>query len=142
MKRRIHLPTLRAGCGLAFILLGAPAAAQVNLGRIDLTVEDTTGSAAQEAGIAGRVTDNTGGMLPRVTVEAQGVELPAGPRVAVTDGNGRYAFDALVPGSYVVTFTLPGFEREEREVARPRGSRPRSTSSCVPAGSSRRSPSR
>ena len=37
MKRRIYLPTLRAGCGLAFILLGAPVAAQVDLGRIDLT---------------------------------------------------------------------------------------------------------
>ena len=34
----------------------------------------------------------------------------------MTDRDGRYAFTALAPGRHVVTFTLPGFEREEREV--------------------------
>ena len=34
----------------------------------------------------------------------------------MTDGDGRHAFPALPSGSYVVTFTLPGFERAERNV--------------------------
>ncbi len=72
--------------------------------------------AAQEAGVSGTVTDDTGGVLPGVTVEASGVAPPTGPRTAVTDGDGRYAFTALPPGRHVVTFTLPGFEREETEV--------------------------
>ena len=73
-------------------------------------------AAAQEGGIVGRVTDGTGGVLPGVTVEVSGAALPAGPLVAVTDGDGGYAFTALPAGSYSVTFTLPGFERAEREV--------------------------
>ena len=72
-------------------------------------------AAAQEGGIAGAVTDDTGGVLPGVTVEASSDALP-GPRVAFTDGDGLYRFAALPPGSYVVTYTLPGFERAEREV--------------------------
>ena len=71
---------------------------------------------AQDGGIAGTVTDDTGGVLPGVTVEASGAPLPGGPRVAVTDGNGRYAFAALPPGGYTLTFTLPGFERTARDV--------------------------
>ena len=74
-------------------------------------------AAAQDGGIAGTVTDDTGGVLPGVTVEASGAGLPAGPPPAVTDGDGAYAFPALPPGSYLVTFTLPGFERAERDVA-------------------------
>ena len=70
---------------------------------------------AQEAGIAGTVTDGTGGVLPGVTVEAAGGGL-AGPMVAVTDGDGRYAITGLPLGGYVVTFALPGFERLERDV--------------------------
>ncbi len=73
-------------------------------------------AAAQDGGIAGTVTDDTGGVLPGVTVEASGAALPA-PRVAVTDGDGGYAFAGLPPGSYALTFTLAGFERLQREAA-------------------------
>ncbi len=74
-------------------------------------------SATQEAAIAGRVTDDTGGVLPGVTVEvSSGMAPSAGPRTTVTAGEGRYAFTALAVGRHVVTFALPGFERAEREV--------------------------
>ena len=73
-------------------------------------------SAAQDAAIAGRVTDDTGGVLPGVTVVVSGAAPSAGPRTAVTDGEGRYALTALARGRHVVSFTLPGFERAEREV--------------------------
>ena len=78
-------------------------------------------AAAQDGGISGTVTDDTGGVLPGVTVEASGGALP-GPRVAFTDGDGRYAFTALPPGGYVVTFTLAGFERMELDVELTAGS--------------------
>ena len=72
-------------------------------------------AAAQDGGISGSVTDDTGGVLPGVTVEASSAAL-AGPRLAFTDGDGIYSLAALPPGSYAVTFTLPGFERAERAV--------------------------
>ena len=59
--------------------------------------------------IAGRVTDNTGGILPGVTVEATSEALIEGTRVVVTDGAGQYTIINLRPGEYQVTFTLPGF---------------------------------
>ena len=71
-------------------------------------------AAAQDAGIAGTVTDDTGGVLPGVTVEAAGPALPT-PGLAFTDGDGGYALTGLPAGSYTLTFTLPGFERLERE---------------------------
>ena len=42
---------------------------------------------AQDPAISGTVADQTGGVLPGVTVEAAG-PAPAGRRVAVTDGEG------------------------------------------------------
>ena len=50
--------------------------------------------------------DDTGGVLPGVTVEAVSPALIEGSRLAVTDAQGRYAFTALRPGVYTVTFTL------------------------------------
>ena len=67
-------------------------------------------AAAQSTGaIAGIVRDTSGGVLPGVTVEASSPALIEGVRAGVTDGSGNYQVVALRPGTYTVTFTLPGF---------------------------------
>ncbi|MGH9386630.1 MAG: carboxypeptidase-like regulatory domain-containing protein, partial [Vicinamibacterales bacterium] len=66
-------------------------------------------TAAAQSSIAGRVTDNTSGVLPGVTVEAASPALIEGTRVAVTDARGQYEIIDLRPGTYKVTFSLPGF---------------------------------
>ena len=66
-------------------------------------------------GISGEVTDNTGGILPGVTVTAASPALIEGERIAITDSQGLYAIVALQPGLYSVTFTLPGFNTIIRE---------------------------
>ena len=83
-------------------------------------------SPAEHGALAGTVTDTTGFVLPGVTVEARrtasaGAGAPARPpaaedltRTVVSDGAGRFAFEALPPGAYDVTFTLPGFGRDVR----------------------------
>ena len=73
------------------------------------------GAAAQTGSIAGQVADETGGVLPGVTVAASSPALIEGTRNAVTDGSGLYALEALRPGTYTVTFTLPGFSTFVRE---------------------------
>ena len=70
---------------------------------------------AQTGAIAGAVTDETGGVLPGVTVEATSPALIEGVRATVTDGAGLYTIEALRPGTYNVTFTLPGFSTFVRE---------------------------
>ena len=57
----------------------------------------------------------TGGVLPGVTVEVASEALIEQRRVAFTDGRGRYALEALRPGLYTITFTLPGFNTVVRE---------------------------
>ena len=66
-------------------------------------------------GIAGIVTDTTGAILPGVTVEVSSPALIEGTRTAVSDGQGRYSVISLAPGTYAVTFTLPGFSVVKRE---------------------------
>ena len=69
---------------------------------------------AQTGAIAGEVTDETGGVLPGVTINATS---PAAIdiRTTVTNGQGLYTLTALVPGSYVLEFTLAGFSTVRRE---------------------------
>ena len=68
-------------------------------------------AAAQNTGrITGVVTDSTGGVLPGVTVTIKAGTAAA--QTAVTDANGRYAFDKLAPASYQVSFELSGFARQ------------------------------
>ena len=67
------------------------------------------GAALAQSSIAGLVTDETGGVLPGVTIEAASPALIERVRTAFTDGQGRYAIVDVRPGIYTVTFTLPGF---------------------------------
>ncbi len=66
-------------------------------------------ASAQDAAIAGVVKDNTGAVLPGVTVTAASPALIEQQRTATTDGEGRYIITTLRPGLYTVTFTLSGF---------------------------------
>ena len=75
------------------------------------------GAGAQQATgtIAGVAQDEAAGVLPGVTVEAASPALIEETRVVATDGQGRYSIVALPPGTYSVTFTLPGFSQLRRE---------------------------
>ena len=70
---------------------------------------------AQNVGVSGRVTDETGGVLPGVTVEARSPALIEQVRSTVTDGQGLFTITALRPGEYSVTFQLQGFSTFVRE---------------------------
>jgi hypothetical protein len=74
----------------------------------------TTGS------ISGKVTDEQGGVLPGVTVEASSAALQ-GKQSATTDGSGSYRLPILPPGKYEVTTTLAGFATETRSTTVPLG---------------------
>src|SRR5258706_8562567 len=65
--------------------------------------------------IAGLVRDTSGAVLPGVSVEASSPALIEKVRSVVTDGNGQYQIVNLVPGTYVVTFTLTGFSTSKRD---------------------------
>ena len=84
---------------LTFVLLFAhPALGQ----------QITTGS------IQGTVTDATGASLPGVTVEARHGETNQ-TRTVVTGTDGRYIILQLTPGTYRVSFMLPGFASHVQE---------------------------
>ena len=76
-------------------------------------------AAAQDASVAGVVTDETGGVLPGVTVEARNADAGGPPLVAFTDLAGRFEFPALAPGAYDLTFALPGFVTVVRQGVAP-----------------------
>ena len=68
-----------------------------------------------QAQIVGQVRDESGGVLPGVTVEAASPAIIEKVRTAVTDDQGRYRIDALRPGTYKLTFSLAGFSTVARE---------------------------
>jgi hypothetical protein len=65
--------------------------------------------------LTGVVRDGSGGVLPGVTVEAASPALTEKVRTVVTDGSGQYRLIDLTPGTYSLTFTLPGFSTVKRE---------------------------
>ena len=66
------------------------------------------------ASITGVVRDGSGAVLPGVTVEAESPVLIEKVRAVTTDNTGQYRIEALRPGVYTVTFTLPGFSSVRR----------------------------
>src|SRR5690349_4177941 len=68
-----------------------------------------------QASIAGQVKDASGAVLPGVTVEASSPALIENVRTVVTGGTGQYRLELLPPGTYTVTFALPGFSTVKRE---------------------------
>src|SRR5437868_2703536 len=68
-----------------------------------------------QASLTGTVRDASGGVLPGVTVEAASPALIEKVRTAVTDGSGQYRIVDLRPGTYALTFSLPGFNTVKRE---------------------------
>ena len=88
----------RLAISLVFLVLAiAPASAQDFRGRIN-----------------GTVTDNTGAVLPGVTVTASSPALIQ-PQVQVSGADGSFRFLALPPGVYDVGFELSGFQTTKRE---------------------------
>ncbi|RLE32974.1 MAG: carboxypeptidase regulatory-like domain-containing protein [Acidobacteria bacterium] len=53
--------------------------------------------------------------MPGVTVQATSDVLPKA-RVAISSGNGQYRFAVLPPGTYELTFTMPGMATEKRSL--------------------------
>jgi hypothetical protein len=72
-------------------------------------------AARAQSAIAGVVKDTSGAVLPGVNVEAASDVLIEKTRAVVTDGAGQYKIVDLRPGTYVVTFTLQGFQSFKRE---------------------------
>ena len=71
---------------------------------------------AHAQSLTGVVRDGSGGVLPGVTVEAASPALIEKVRTVVSDGSGQYRLENLPPGSYSVTYTLPGFSTVKRDV--------------------------
>jgi hypothetical protein len=72
------------------------------------------GGASSTGSIQGRVSDAQGAVLPGVTVTATSPSM-LGPQTAVTSETGNYRFPAVPPGTYTVTYELPGFNTLKRE---------------------------
>ena len=64
---------------------------------------------ADAQSLAGTVRDSSGAVLPGVSVDASSPALIEKTRAVVTDANGQFQIIDLRPGTYDVTFTLPGF---------------------------------
>ena len=65
--------------------------------------------------LTGTVRDQSGAVLPGVTVEASSPALIEKVRTAVTDTSGQYRITNLNSGTYSLTFTLTGFNVVKRD---------------------------
>jgi Carboxypeptidase regulatory-like domain len=83
---------------------------------LSISLLTVTSSAQTASGtIAGSVRDTSGAVMPGVTVEASSPALIEKVRSVVSDSQGLYRIVDLRPGTYTVTFTLPGFATFKRD---------------------------
>jgi hypothetical protein len=69
----------------------------------------------QAAGIIGQVRDESGGVLPGVTVTATSSALQVADVSDVTNAQGEFRLTPLPIGLYTVVYTLPGFQTVRQE---------------------------
>lgn len=86
------------GAGLIFALSATPGLAQSRAG----------------TGLAGQLTDATGGALPGATVTVTNVDTGQ-ERTVTTDEAGRWEVRFLSPGPYLIVFQLQGFNTLRRD---------------------------
>jgi hypothetical protein len=91
-----------------------PVVAAVLLAVVTLVAASPLAAQDFRGRINGVVTDNTGAVLPGVTVTATSPALIQ-PQLQVTRDDGSYRFIALPPGVYTLAFELPGFTTLRRE---------------------------
>ena len=91
---------LTFACTLCLMALSHPALAQ------------------QEASIIGQAKDESGAILPGVTVSATSPALQVQEVSDVTNAQGEYRLNPLPIGTYAVVYTLPGFQTIRREDVR------------------------
>ena len=72
-------------------------------------------TARAQSAFAGIVKDTTGAVLPGVVVEASSPVLIEKVRSVTSDSNGAYRIENLRPGTYTITFNLPGFSTVKKD---------------------------
>src|SRR5262245_27049941 len=72
----------------------------------------------QDASIVGQVTDDSGAVLPGVTVTAVSPALQVAEVTAITNERGEYRLSPLPIGTYQVTYSLSGFQATKHENVR------------------------
>src|SRR5881397_3858491 len=72
-----------------------------------------------QSAFTGLVKDQSGAVLPGVSVEASSPALIEKSRSTLTDESGGYRIIDLRPGTYTMTFSLPGFRTVKRDVELP-----------------------
>src|SRR5213083_2031726 len=72
-----------------------------------------------QSSFTGVVKDQSGAVLPGVSVEAGSPALIEKSRSTLTDERGGYRIIDLRPGTYTLTFSLPGFRTVKRDVELP-----------------------
>src|SRR5262245_8560124 len=85
---------------------------------LSLALLPVPGQAQQEAAILGQVTDDTGAVLPGVTVTATSPALQVPQVIDVTNERGEYRLSPLPIGTYVVEYSLTGFQTVRQEQIR------------------------
>ncbi len=95
-NQRLLVPLLLSGVLVCFFASGAQA-------------QKLTGT------IRGTVSDETGAILPGVTMDIESPALIGGVQRMSTAESGAYHFPTLAPGTYTATFSMRGFQTIRRE---------------------------
>src|SRR6476620_4013218 len=85
------------------------------LALLAIAVNPVLGQTVRSGSIAGTVTDESGGVLPGVTVTVAGPALQVPQLSRTTDAKGEYSFANLPIGAYTVEYDLTGFGKVVRQ---------------------------